>query len=221
MPDFDTLVRTRRSVRGYLPEPLDAGLITELFALARWAPSNCNVQPWQTHVVSGEALRTLGALMTALARNGTAPTPDVAMNNRYHGVYRERQIGAARALYGAMGITRDDHGGRARAFVRNLDAFGAPHAAFLFLPAGFGLREAADLGGYAQTLMLAMASRSIASCAQGALSLYPELVRTHLGIEPGAQLIMGIAFGREDPDHPANGARTDRAALTDQVRFHG
>lgn len=221
MLDFDSVIRARRSVRGFLPEPLPPTLIAEILDLARWAPSNCNIQPWALHVVSGDALRTLGRAMRAAAEASAGPAPDVPMDTRYQGVFRERQIGAARALYGALGIARDDHAGRADAFLRNLDAFGAPHAAFLFLPQGFGLREAADLGGFAQTLMLAMASRGIGSCAQGALSLYPDLVRAQLGLEPGAQLIMGIAFGREDLAHPANAARTERAEVDALVRFHG
>ncbi len=218
--DFDTTIATRRSIRGYLPDPLDPALIREVFALASRAPSNCNVQPWHTHVVSGQRLRALGEAMIARAQSGPVAEPDIAMTGSYTGAWRERQIGAAKALFGAMGIERQDRAGRASAFLRNFDAFGAPHAAFLFLPEPFGLREAADLGGYAQTLMLAMANRGIGSCAQGALSLYPQIIRAHLGLDEGPRLIMGIAFGRPDPDHPANAAQTDRAALTDLVSFH-
>ena len=218
MPDFDAVLRARRSVRGYLPRPVPAEVQGEIFALAALAPSNCNIQPWTVHVLSGERLRALGAAMIAAAG---APRPDVPMDTAYRGVFRQRQLGAAVALYGAMGIARDDLAGRRDAFLRNLDAFGAPHAAFVFLPEGFGLREAADLGGFAQTLMLAMASRGVASCAQGALSLHPDLVRAHLGLDRGPQLIMGIAFGYEDPDHPANRAVTDRAAVDEIVTRHG
>ena len=39
-------VRSRRSVRGYLPDPVPAALLQQIFELAQWAPSNCNVQPW-------------------------------------------------------------------------------------------------------------------------------------------------------------------------------
>lgn len=218
--DFDALVRARRSVRGYLPQPVDPAVIDAALEAALWAPSNCNVQPWSVHLVSGAALRALGAAMIAEARRGTAQ-PDVPMDTAYRGVFRDRQIGAAKALYGAMGIARDDRDGRTAAFLRNLDAFGAPHAAFVFLPEHFGIREAADLGGFVQTLLLALTARGLGSCAQGALSLYPDIVRAHLGLEPGAQLMVGIAFGHEDPDHPANTARTDRAGLAGMVRRHG
>jgi nitroreductase len=217
MPDFDAVLRARRSVRGYRPDPVPEAVQAEIFALAALAPSNCNIQPWQVHVASGDSLRALGRALVAVAG---APRPDVPMDTAYRGVFRARQIGAAVALYSAMGIGRDDHEGRRAAFLRNLDAFGAPHCAFVFLPEGFGLREAADLGGYAQTLMLAMASRGVASCAQGALSLHPDIVRAHLGLAAGPQLIMGIAFGYEDEGHPANAARTDRAGMDEIVTHH-
>ena len=212
-PDaFATLVRARRSVRGFLPRPVPDADIELAFETALWAPSNCNVQPWTVHLVSGGSLRALGRAMTARAAQG--PTaPDVPMDTAYAGPFRERQIGSAKALYGAMGIARDDRQGRVDAFLRNLDAFGAPHAAFVFLPEGFGTREAADLGGFVQTVLLALTARGIGSVAQGALSLYPDVVRAHLGLDPGAQLMCGIAFGYEDPTHPANAARTDRAPL--------
>jgi nitroreductase len=61
----------------------------------------------------------------------------------------------------------------------------------------------------------------VASCAQGALSLWPDLVRAACGLAPGPQLIMGIAFGYEDEAHPANAARTDRAGLDEIVTHHG
>lgn len=226
MPDtlpaegFDALTRARRSVRGYRPEPVDPAIIEAALATALWAPSNCNVQPWSVHLVSGERLRALGRAMTQAARTGT-PRPDVPMDTAYKGVFRERQIGSAKALYNAMGIARDDQTGRHEAFLRNLDAFGAPHAAFVFLPEGFGTREAADLGGFVQTFLLALTAHGLGSVAQGALSLYPDILRAELGIEAGQLLMCGIAFGHEDPDHPANAARTDRAALGDMVTRHG
>lgn len=220
MPDFDTVLRARRSIRGYRSDPVPDALQAEIFALAAWAPSNCNIQPWAVHVLSGAALRALGQAMVAQSMTGV-PKPDVPMDTAYRGIFRDRQVGSARALYGAMGIARDDMPGRTAAFLRNLDAFGAPHAAFVFLPAGFGTREAADLGGFVQTFLLALTAHGLGSVAQGALSLYPDVLREELGLEKGDQLMVGIAFGHEDPAHPANAARTDREGLEGMVRHHG
>ncbi len=73
---------------------------------------------------------------------------------------------------------------------------------------------------YAQTLMLALTARGIASCAQGALSLYPDIVRRHLGVSEDQKLLFGVSFGYEDPSVKANAARVGRASLNDAVRFH-
>lgn len=217
---LEEALRERRSVRGYRPDPVPDPVIDEIFALAQLAPSNCNAQPWLPHLVSGARLRWIAQRMVFAAESGTPMAPDFPVIDRYPGVYRDRQIDAARQLYSAMGIARDDIAGRANAFRRNLNAFGAPHAVFLFMPDGFGLREAMDVGIYAQTLMLLMATRGIASCPQGALSFFPDIVRRELGLEPELRLLMGIAFGYEDTDIPANAARVGRAPVAEVLVKH-
>ncbi|MDF0520207.1 hypothetical protein P0R31_23485 [Bradyrhizobium yuanmingense] len=85
--------------------------------------------------------------------------PDWPADGKFTGVYRERQVGAAQALYGAMGVARSDAIGRKLAYVRNHAFFDAPHAVFIFMPELFDTREAAVIGMYAQTLMLAFVAR--------------------------------------------------------------
>ncbi len=104
--------------------------------------------------------------------------------------------------------------------MRNFTFVDAPHVAFLFLPEPFGLREAADLGMYAQTLMLAMTANGLGSCPQTALSFQADFVREVLGVEAGNKLLFGISFGYPDESAPANRCVTDRAALADTVTFH-
>ena len=118
------------------------------------------------------------------------------------------------------GIQRHDRERRNAAYLRNLQFFDAPHAVFIFLFGEFEEREAVDLGIYAQTMMLAMTARGIASCAQGALSLYPGIVRDHLGLGCDHRLIFGISFGYEDAAAAANRARVGRATVDAAIRFH-
>ena len=125
--------------------------------------------------------------------------PDWPAEGKFTGVHRERQVDAAQKLYGAMGVERRDLVGRKMAYVRNHAFFDAPHAVFIFMPEPFDTREAADIGMYAQTLMLALIARGIASCAQGALGLFPRhRVRQHLGVAANYKLLFGISFGYED-----------------------
>jgi len=214
-------IRNRRSVRGFLSDPVPEPIIREAFELAQLAPSNCNVQPWTPHVVSGE---TLAKLRAALVDAGLRDEPikaDFDADRKFTGVYRERQVDAAQQLYGAMGVERRDLVGRRQAYIRNHACFDAPHAVFVFMDESFAEREATDIGMWAQTLMLALTAQGVASCAMGALSLFPDIVRAHLGVPPKQKLLFGISFGYEDVAVKANEARVGRAALDDAVRFHG
>lgn len=49
MADFDTVVRTRRSMRQYLPTPVPPDVMAKVLDAAQHAPSNCNTQPWKVH----------------------------------------------------------------------------------------------------------------------------------------------------------------------------
>lgn len=220
MLSINDAIRSRRSVRAFLPGPVPEQTLEAIFTLAQCAPSNCNTQPWTVHVVSGEACENLRQRLGQAALDPTAHAPDPPYDGRYSGVYRERQQDAAAQLHGAMGIAREDRAGRMRSVLRNFSFFGAPHAAFVFLPEPFGLREAADCGMYVQTLMLAMAAHGVASCPQTSLSFHPAIVRAALNVPPDQRLLLGISFGYEDPGADANACRVGRAALEHSVAFH-
>ena len=216
----DQAILQRRSVRGFLPDEVPQSTLDEVFEVAQHAPSNCNVQPWLPHVVSGNALVRLRAALVNAGQQGAPIAPDWPADSKFNGVYRARQVDAAVQLYGAMGVERTDLVGRRAAFLRNLEFFGAPHVAFIFMPHPFDTREAADIGMYAQTLMLALTARGIASCAQGALGLYPGVVRDVLGLPDTQRLLFGVSFGFEDHADKANAARVGRTPIGEAVQFH-
>lgn len=207
---LEQLLRERRSVRGFRADPVPDALIDRVFDLAQLAPSNCNVQPWVSHVVSGAAAERMRHALHEAARTGEKMTPDFPLTGAYPGEYRTRQVDAAKALFAATGVARDDVAARTESFLRNFRFFDAPHAVFLFLPEWAGMREAADCGMFAQSLMLALTANGLASCAQGALSHHAAIVHRELGVDPSLKLLFGIAFGYEDAAHPANTARTVR-----------
>lgn len=216
---FDQVVASRRSLRAFLPQAVDKQTLEHVFSVALRAPSNCNTQPWLVHVASGETLEKLRTEMSSRFMAGEI-TMDFPYDGVYEGVYKQRQHVSAQALYNAVNVTREDKAGRHQQFMRNFIFFDAPHVAFLFLPEPFSVREAADLGMYAQTLMLAMTAHGLGSCPQTALSFQVDFVRETLGIDAGNKLLFGISFGYPDPDAPANTCTTDRAALADVVTFH-
>ncbi len=54
--DFETLVQTRKSVRGFTKEPVARTVIEDIIEVAKRAPSSMNTQPWHVHVLTGEPL---------------------------------------------------------------------------------------------------------------------------------------------------------------------
>ena len=173
---FEEIVNQRRSLRAFLPQPVERATLEAVFTAAQRAPSNCNTQPWQVHVASGESIEALRQLLPEAFMSGQF-SMDFPYDGSYEGVYKDRQYGAAQALYDSVGIERADKAGRHEQFMRNFTFWDAPHVAFLFLPEPFGLREAADLGMYAQNLMLAMTAHGLGSCPQTALSFQADQVR--------------------------------------------
>lgn len=216
---FDAIVNERRSVRGFLDKPVDRQLMEHIFTLANRAPSNCNTQPWTVHVISGEKQEKLRTLLPKNTLQGNM-TLDFPYEPKYHGVYQDRQYDAANQMYGSLGLERKDKAERQAVFMQNYTFFGAPHVAFLFLPDHFGLREAADVGMYAQTLMLALTAHGLASCPQTSLGFHADAVREVLGIEADQKLLFGMSFGYEDIENRINNTRMGRAPLGETTAFH-
>ena len=131
---FEEIVDRRRSVRAFLPDSIPDHVLEYIFSIAQKSPSNCNAQPWITHVVSGDTAARLSARLTQAAASGLEPAPDYGLAMQYQGVYRTRQIEAAKALFAATGVRRENMNERERSFLRNFELFDAPHAAFIFLP---------------------------------------------------------------------------------------
>jgi nitroreductase len=213
------VLQQRVSVRAFKDTPVAQALLEEIFALARHAPSNCNVQPCQTYVVSGARKDRLKQELVDAVLSGSPPNPDFEWNVRYQGVHRERQFGSAIALYRAMGIDRSDKARRQAAMLRNWQFFGAPHAAFFTMEKYLKMTGAVDLGIYAQAVAMLMIERGISCCMQGALGMYPDPARRMFGLSEHVGILFGMSFGYADPDAPANKARTDRVPVDTAVRY--
>lgn len=214
---LEDAIHQRRSVRGYQSEPVPQATIDHILATAQLSPSNCNVQPWQVLLASGEACQTLREKMHNAFTHGHNMSPDFAGLPKFEGDMRTRQIECAQALYGAMGIERTDKIARMQATGRNYEFFNAPHVLFITMKKDFSPAIAVDVGMYAQTLMLLMTAHGIGSCAQASTAYYPDVVRDFFNIPDDNGILFGISFGYEDETVSANTARTTRAPLEEVV----
>ena len=213
------LLNSRYSVRGYKPDPVDPAILKEVFTTAQRAASNCNVQPWHPYVVSGAKKDELKKILVSTVMKQQKPQPDFNWKVAYEGIHRERQFGAANALYSAMNIEREDKMKRNTAMLKNWAFLDAPHVVFFTMDKYIDIMGAVDVGIYAQTLSLLLKERGIDSCFQGALGQFPQPLHEFLNLPEGRGVLFGMSFGYEDKEVDANQCRTDRAALEDAVTF--
>ena len=213
------LLEKRYSARAYLDKPIPQPLLESIFTQAQQAPSNCNVQPWQTCVVSGEKKEQLKNALISTVMKGAAPNPDFNWLPKYEGVHRDRQFGSANALYSAIGVTREDKQGRQRAMIRNWSFFDAPHVAFFTMDKYLDIMGAVDLGIYAQTLSLILAEHGLSSCMQGALGQFPDPIKAALNLPEQRGILFGMSFGYADESAAVNNTRTEREDMANAVTF--
>ena len=57
--NFESVIRDRRSIRAFKPDPVPHELIAEILDEARWSPSWANTQAWGIYVVTGTTLERL------------------------------------------------------------------------------------------------------------------------------------------------------------------
>lgn len=214
-------VAARRSVRGFLNTPVDPALVRELAVKAARAASGGNLQPWHVDLVHGEALARLKAVMAEklAAREKEAPAYAIyplELDDPYEG----RRVAVGEAMYGHIGIARDDRAERWRWFARNFAFFGAPMALFVSVDRNMGPPQWQDLGQYLASFMLLSVEAGLATCPQECWAMYPDTVGGVIGIPPERMLFCGMAIGYEDPEEPANRLRSERAPVGEWLSEH-
>ncbi len=81
--EFHDVLKTRRSIRGFKPDPVSQELLDRVFEAVRIAPSACNLQPWKFLVLRTPEPK---ALVYEVYNRGAwlreAPMIVVALGNR-------------------------------------------------------------------------------------------------------------------------------------------
>ena len=221
--DFETLVQTRRSVRGYQDKPVPREVIEEIIRVAKGAPSSMNTQPWHLYVVTGEPLDKIRKGNTENMVAGIKPQRDFPTKEAYEGIHRQRQIEIAVQLFEAMGIERDDKEKRTDWVMRGFRQFDAPVS--IVLTYDKILEPAAiaqfDLGAISYGICLAAWERGLGTVINGQGVMQTPVVREHAGIPDNHNILTCIAMGYPNDEFSANSVKSRRAGLEDFVHFVG
>lgn len=217
---FNALMHSRHSCRAFKPDPVPQEVIERITIAASRVPTWCNAQPWQVHITRGsETDRFRAALHKAATTQ--APEPDMAWPRRYEGVYKDRRRTCGFQLYDSVGIAKGDREGSTRQMMENYALFGAPHVAIVTSEDDLGPYGAMDCGGFIAAFTVAAQAAGVGSIPQAAITAFAPTVRAFFDIPEGRNILCAISFGYEDTGHPANGFRTERAALDEVIHWHG
>lgn len=221
--EFETLVDTRRSVRGYKKDPVPRAVIEEIIAVAKGAPSSMNSQPWHVHVLTGEPLDRVRRLNTEKMLAGGEPKRDIFTHAPYEGVHRQRQVEIAVQLFKAMGIARDDKERRQDWVMRGFRQFDAPVSMVLtydrLLDPGATCHF--DLGALSYGIVLAAWDRGLGTVVNGQGITRSDIVRDVAGIPEDEVIMTCIAMGYPDDDFSANAVKSKREPNDGFVRYIG
>jgi len=221
-PSFEALARSRKSVRGFMPDLVPQAVVRKILGTARTAPSGANLQPGRFVALTGQPLRRFCDTLAAAIDHGLIGSEAYSYFPEPMPKYlRERQVKTGAGLYAALGIDRKDGDARREQFMRNYRFFDAPVGIIAAIDERMGKGCFMDFGMMLQTLLLAAQAEGLATCGIGAMSTYGPFIAEQLGLDEHDIVVCGVALGYEDFDHPANDFRTDRLSVDQFARFEG
>lgn len=217
----DEAILSRRSIRAFLPEPVDRAMIREILAVASRAPSGTNMQPWRVYVATGA---TIQAVADAVLKCGIRVEKAKWDEYRYYPdkffepyLTRRRKVGFD--LYGALGIAKRDVDQMRAQHDRNFTFFDAPVGMIFTIDRRLNAGSWIDYGMFLENIMIAARARGLHTCPQAAFAPYHNQLRPVLGIPPEEIVLCGMALGYEDTAKPENDLRTDRAPVEEWTTF--
>ncbi|MGB3626218.1 MAG: nitroreductase [Henriciella sp.] len=221
--DYETVVRGRRSIRGYLDKPVPKELIREVLEIAMRAPTSLNTQPWNFYVVTGDVLDRIreGNVERNLA--GVPDSREFRMGPGYEGAHRERQIGIAKQLFAVMGIERHDKEARMDWVLRGFRQFDAPVSIVITYDKSIQGSDIApfDCGGVVNCLVNTAWSKGLGCVINSQGIMQSPVVREHAEIPDDQVIQTCVAMGWPDDSFPANSVVSTRKSVDEAATFVG
>lgn len=219
----DEVIRSRRSLRAFLPTPVEEEDIRAILEVATRAPSGTNTQPWKVTVVQGDALQRLSQAILA-AHNDAEVAKTHSEEYRYYPVewrspYIDRRRKVGWDLYALLGLGRDNKAGMHAQHGRNYAFFDAPVGLIFTIDRIMEQGSWMDYGMFLQNLMLAARARGLDTCPQAAFTQYHRIIQEQLAIPEQEMLVCGMSLGFADLSKVENSLLTERASLAEFVRF--
>ncbi|MBA7691966.1 Nitroreductase NfnB [subsurface metagenome] len=214
--DILKVIRDRRSVRAFKPDPVPSEMIEQILDLTINAPSANNLQPWEFIVVAGEEKDRLSRTLIKAYKEkqiscGSGAVKPLPETYRRRGV---ANLELMKPYVKRIGVSVDT-------FINegSCNFYGAPAAILICLDDCFSERQKVDVGTAVSYLVLAAHASGLATCPIGLIAAYEDEIKDLLNIPENKNVIIGIALGYPDLDNPVSQCKSSRERLVNLVRW--
>ena len=214
-------IKSRKSIRGFKPDPVPRETVREILKVATRAPSGKNCQPWEFTVITGKQLEDVRCENVARITAGEPANPDIFFEPEADSK-NPRNVAVAIQLFKLMGIEREDREKRADWWQRGFRYFDAPVAIIISVDSNLSVTQTQfDIGLISQTICLAALHYGLGTCIVRQGVDYPDVIRKFTGIPDSKIITIAIALGYPDWDYPANQMQTPREPIDNITTWHG
>ena len=219
----DAAIRSRRSLRAFLPTPVPRSEIEAILEVASRAPSGTNIQPWKVTVLTGVALASLSDKILAAHNDSEAFATHreeyAYYPQKWASPYIERRRKVGWDLYSLLGLGRDDKAGMHAQHGRNYAFFGAPVGLMFTIDRVLELGSWLDYGMFLEAVMVAARGRGLDTCPQAAFNKFHRIIAEHIGMPESETLVCGMSLGHADMTKIENSLVTEREPVANFARF--
>ena len=221
--NLEKVMYERKSIRGFMDQPVSKALLEDVIALANRAPSSMNTQPWHLHVLTGKPLEAVRHGNTERMLAGMSPVREIEDYAAYEGEHRKRQIEIAVQLFEAMGIKREDAERRQDWVMRGFRQFDAPVSIVVCFDRSLLKNTIAhfDTGAMTYGLVLAAWSKGLGAVINGQGIMQSPVVREAANIPEDQVILTCVALGWPDEEFVANSVVSRRRPIENVTRYLG
>ena len=214
--DIIEVIKKRKSVRAFKPDPVRKEQIEEILKLVINAPSAINLQPWEFIIVMGEEKQRLSRrLIKAYKEKQISCSPGNV--KPLSETFSKRGVESFRLMNPYLEKIGQDF----NRFVNegSCNFYGAPVAVIMCLDNAFSKARLVDVGIALGYFVLIAQSFGLSTCPIGLINAYEDDIKELLDIPDNKDVVIGIALGYGDSDSPVNQFKTPRDSLDQFVKW--